>query len=349
MDIWSHARYYLNDRKERVFYITLLQRMRKWIFYNPRRLKIWTKQKNQINQYQNNTNSLKFMLCVWLNQRGVVYCEVLKPLETITGNRYWLQLIRLYWALKENGQNLTTGVTSWFCYMTTPDLTLQNWFRHTWKGWNEIFRLTHHIHHIFLLEISICFCHAVSPFGRTTFTWKYQKWLDKWIGSKEPEYFLRNICLLPEIWEKVIIFDGKWFEWNHFVCYYIKGELCLKKRQELIPIPITSTLGFLLQYFFLWKKHWRVELGKLMFFLMLHLIINKDVQNKPTITSITIVYYSFSQTKIWKDKYKLKGTNIFIDDDLTEEEMIRQSGIRRTAKIKRGNGQEVRVGYNKSK
>ena len=30
------------------------------------------------------------------------------------------------------------------------------------------------------------------------------------------------------------------------------------------------------------------------------------------------------KAKIWKNKYKLKGSNIYIDDDLTKEERIRQ-------------------------
>ena len=53
------------------------------------------------------------------------------------------------------------------------------------------------------------------------------------------------------------------------------------------------------------------------------------------------------KAKIWKNKYKLKGSNIFMDDDLTKEERIRQSEIRRAARIERGKGHEVTVGYNR--
>lgn len=41
------------------------------------------------------------MLCVWLDQLGVIYYELLKPSETITGERYRTQLVRLGRALKE--------------------------------------------------------------------------------------------------------------------------------------------------------------------------------------------------------------------------------------------------------
>jgi len=41
------------------------------------------------------------MLCIWWNQLGVVYYELLKPNETITGALYRTQLMRLSRALKE--------------------------------------------------------------------------------------------------------------------------------------------------------------------------------------------------------------------------------------------------------
>ncbi|GBP47767.1 Mariner Mos1 transposase [Eumeta japonica] len=41
------------------------------------------------------------MLCVWWDQQGVVYYELLNPSETITGTLYQTQLMRLSRALKE--------------------------------------------------------------------------------------------------------------------------------------------------------------------------------------------------------------------------------------------------------
>ena len=40
------------------------------------------------------------MLCIWWDQLGMVYYELLKPSETITANRYQMQLMRLSRALK---------------------------------------------------------------------------------------------------------------------------------------------------------------------------------------------------------------------------------------------------------
>ena len=42
------------------------------------------------------------MLCIWWDQRGVVYYELLQPNETITAERYQQQLMQLSRALKFN-------------------------------------------------------------------------------------------------------------------------------------------------------------------------------------------------------------------------------------------------------
>ena len=48
-----------------------------------------------------NIHGKKLMLCIWWDQLGVVYYELLKPNETITGVFYRTQLMRLSRALKE--------------------------------------------------------------------------------------------------------------------------------------------------------------------------------------------------------------------------------------------------------
>jgi transposase len=40
-------------------------------------------------------------MCIWWDQKGFVYYELLQPGETITGDRYRLQLMRLSRALRE--------------------------------------------------------------------------------------------------------------------------------------------------------------------------------------------------------------------------------------------------------
>ena len=48
-----------------------------------------------------NVHGAKVMLCIWWDQLGVVYYELLKPSETITGDRYRTRLMCFSRALKE--------------------------------------------------------------------------------------------------------------------------------------------------------------------------------------------------------------------------------------------------------
>ena len=48
-----------------------------------------------------NIHGTKLMLCIWWDQLGVVYYGLLKPNETITGEVYRSQLMRLNRALRE--------------------------------------------------------------------------------------------------------------------------------------------------------------------------------------------------------------------------------------------------------
>jgi len=68
----------------------------KWIYYdNPKRLKAWVMPSEPgPSTPKRNIHASKIM-CIWWDQRGIIYYELLKPSETITGDCYRLQLIRL--------------------------------------------------------------------------------------------------------------------------------------------------------------------------------------------------------------------------------------------------------------
>jgi len=69
-----------------------------------------------------NIHSSKIMLCIWWNQKGLVYYELLKSGVSITGDRYRLQLIRLSRALREIGRNTSKDMIKLFFFMTTLGL-----------------------------------------------------------------------------------------------------------------------------------------------------------------------------------------------------------------------------------
>ncbi|UYV82194.1 hypothetical protein LAZ67_21001313 [Cordylochernes scorpioides] len=74
----------------------------KWIHYdNPKRRKSWVKPgHSSTSTAKQNIHGKKLMLCILWDQLGVIYYELLQPNETITGERYKQQLMRLSRALK---------------------------------------------------------------------------------------------------------------------------------------------------------------------------------------------------------------------------------------------------------
>jgi len=79
----------------------------KWIFYdNPKKKKYYAKLGQSLpststSTLRPNIHDSKIMLCIWWDQKDLVYYKLLKPDDSITGDRYRLQLIRLNHALRE--------------------------------------------------------------------------------------------------------------------------------------------------------------------------------------------------------------------------------------------------------
>jgi len=75
----------------------------KWIYFeNPKCKKSWVDPgAPSTSTARPNRFGRKTMLCVWWNQKGVVYYESLKPSETVNTKRYQQQLIDLNRSLLE--------------------------------------------------------------------------------------------------------------------------------------------------------------------------------------------------------------------------------------------------------
>ena len=69
----------------------------KWIHYNnQKKKKLWRPPGHaSTSTAKPNIHGKKLMLCIWWDQLGVVYYELLKSNETITGALYRIQLMRL--------------------------------------------------------------------------------------------------------------------------------------------------------------------------------------------------------------------------------------------------------------
>ena len=124
----------------------------------------------------------KHMLCIWWDQRGVIYYELLKPNETITGKLYWKQLMRLTRALKEKRPE----------YGDRHDkiiLLLDDARPHVAKP------VKSYLDYYLFRSMS----HGLSE----THFFSYEecrKWLNSWIASKDESFFQRGIRMLPEKW-----------------------------------------------------------------------------------------------------------------------------------------------------
>ena len=93
----------LERQKRKGFLDRIVTGDEKWIHYdNPKWRKSWVKPgQPSTSTAKSNIHGSKLMLCIWWDQRGVIYYELLKPNETITAERYRTQLIHLNRTLKE--------------------------------------------------------------------------------------------------------------------------------------------------------------------------------------------------------------------------------------------------------
>ena len=87
----------LEGHKKKSFLHRIVTGDKKWIHYeNSKGKKSYVKPGQPAKSTAKpNIHGAKVMLSIWRDQKGVLYCELLKPGETINGERYRTQLIRL--------------------------------------------------------------------------------------------------------------------------------------------------------------------------------------------------------------------------------------------------------------
>ena len=154
------------------------------------------------------------MLCIWWDQKGVLYYELLKPDETINGERYRTQLIRLKRAIAEKRPEYATrheAIIFHHCN-ARPHVVIpvKNYLENS--GWEVLPHppynpdLAPSDYHLFrsiqnvLTEI------------RFTSEQGIKNWLDSFLAAMPAQFFWDGIHKLLERWEKVIASDGQYFE-----------------------------------------------------------------------------------------------------------------------------------------
>ncbi|GFV61876.1 mariner Mos1 transposase [Trichonephila clavipes] len=161
------------------------------------------------------------MLSIWWDQLGVVYYELLKLTETITGDHCRTQLMRLSRALKDKRPQ----------YNERHDKVI---LQHDNAQPHVAKVVKTHLEtlkwEVCILPFQVCILPLYSPDLAPSDYHLFQSmahgladqhfrsyeevknWIDSWIASKDKQFFQRRIRTLPERWEKVVASDGQYFE-----------------------------------------------------------------------------------------------------------------------------------------
>ena len=188
----------------------------KWIHYdNPKRKKSWGYPGHaSTSTAKPNIHGSKIMLCIWWDQLGVVYYEVLKPSETITGARYRTQLMRLSRALKDKRPQYSERHDK---VILQHDNARPHVAKEV-KTYLETLKWEVLPHPPYSPDIAPSDYHLFRSMAHGLADQHFRsheevtKWIDSWIASKDEQFFRRGIRTLPERWEKVVASDGQYFE-----------------------------------------------------------------------------------------------------------------------------------------
>lgn len=206
----------LERHKKKSFLHRIVTGDEKWIYYeNSQRKKSYVKPGQPAKSTpKRNIHCAKVMLCVWWDQKGVVYYELLPSGQTIKGPLYRTQLIRLKRALKEKRPESETRHESVIFHHDNArphvEKSVKNYLENS--GWEV---LPHPPYSPDLAPSDYYLFRSMqNALTRIRFTSVegIRNWLDSFFASKDEKFFWDGIHKLPELWGKVISSDGQYFE-----------------------------------------------------------------------------------------------------------------------------------------
>lgn len=188
----------------------------KWVWYeNPKRRKSWTMPgEPSTSTVRRFTNRSKVMLCIWWDQTGVLYYELLKPSETVTGDRYRQQLLNLNQAISSKRPQYGQRHDKIILQHDNARPHVAIGVKETLKrlGW-EILPHPPYSPDIAPSDFHLFRSMQHSLAEQTFNSYKdIENWIDQWIASKNQEFFYRGIHSLPERWSKVVAVNGNYFD-----------------------------------------------------------------------------------------------------------------------------------------
>lgn len=206
----------LQRQKRKGFLHRIVTGDEKWIHYdNPKRKKSWGYRGHaSTSTAKPNIHGSKLMLCIWWDQLGVIYYELLQPGETITGARYRTQLMRLSRALQEKRPQYEQRHEK---VMLLHDNARPH-VAQVVKTYLETLKWDVLPHPPYSPDIAPSDYHLFRSMahGLAEQHFHYyeeaKNWVDSWIAAKDEQFFRRGIRMLPERWEKVVASDGQYFQ-----------------------------------------------------------------------------------------------------------------------------------------
>ena len=154
------------------------------------------------------------MLCVWWDQKGVVYYELLKPAETVNTKRYKQQLIDLNRSLLEKRPEYRKRQHKIiFLHDNAPSHTAKP-VRDTLEAlsWEVL------AHAAYSPDLAPSDYHLFASMGHALAEQRFgsyedvKKWLDEWFAAKGEDFYWRGIHKFSERWEKCVTSNGAYFE-----------------------------------------------------------------------------------------------------------------------------------------
>jgi [histone H3]-lysine36 N-dimethyltransferase SETMAR len=188
----------------------------KWIYFkNPKRKKSW------VSPGQPSTSTAKpdrfgkkTMLCVWWDQTGVVYDELLKSGETVNTDRYQQQMINLNHALVEKRPEWATRHGKVILLHDNAPAHKAKRVHDTIKalGWELL------PHPPYSPDLAPSDYHLFASMGHALAEQHFdsyqevKNWVTNWFASKDKQFYWHGIHKLPERWKKCVDSNGLYFE-----------------------------------------------------------------------------------------------------------------------------------------
>ena len=188
----------------------------KWIYFdNPKRKRSWVGPGEPATLTPKRNLHVKKVLlciCIWWDQHGVLFYELLQPDETVTGERYEQQLNKLNNAIQQKRPEwskrkskvvfLHDNARPHVCKLVKETLKKLNWEVLAHPAYSPDVAPSDY----YLFR---SMAHGLSE-QRFSKHEDVKKWLDEWISAKPDNFFYKGIHELPDKWQMVVNNDGNY-------------------------------------------------------------------------------------------------------------------------------------------